>query len=99
MAYEPRPGSMSLFKNDRKEQPNHPDYKGDGMDLEGNPVWISAWLKETSGGKKFFSISLKLKEPKATDDFRGHVGGGSSGGVAGRDASSFSVDLDDEIPF
>lgn len=66
MAYEPRPGSLSLFKNDRKEKDTHPDYRGDGMDLEGRPVWVSAWLKEGSKGK-FFSMSLKYKDAPAED--------------------------------
>jgi hypothetical protein len=28
MAYTMKPGQGSLFKNDRKESNNHPDYKG-----------------------------------------------------------------------
>ena len=63
MAYEPKAGSLTLFRNDRKEKDSHPDYKGDGMDLEGNPVWISAWVKEGKSGQ-FFSISMQKKEPK-----------------------------------
>jgi hypothetical protein len=99
MAYEARPGSLSLFKNDRKEKDSHPDYKGDGMDLEGNPVWISAWLKQGAKGK-FMSISLQLKEPKAEGDFRGgSVDRRGPGPVAGSDRGSFAADLDDEIPF
>jgi hypothetical protein len=63
MAYTPKPGSFSLFKNDRKESDNHPDYKGDGMDIDGNPIWVSAWVKESTKGK-FFSCSFKLKDPQ-----------------------------------
>jgi hypothetical protein len=100
MAYTPKPGSMSLFKNDRKEKDTHPDYKGDGADLEGRPVWISAWLKETNDGKKFFSISLKLKDQPREDSFRG----GASDSVSRRNdpvsrPGSFDADLDDSIPF
>ena len=64
MAYEAKPGSFSLFKNDRKEKDTHPDYKGDGKDLDGNPIWISAWLKDGSKGK-FMSCSIQLKEQQA----------------------------------
>ena len=64
MAYEPKAGSLSLFKNDRKEKNTHPDYKGDGIDLQGNPVWISAWIKEGAKGK-FMSISIQAKEAHA----------------------------------
>lgn len=104
MAYEPKPGQFSLFKNDRKEKDTHPDYRGDGVTIDGKPAWISAWLKEGSKGK-FFSISLQLKNPERDSprdqgaDFRG----GGSGGVAERQdrgiRESFPADLDDQIPF
>ena len=61
MAYEHKPGSLSLFKNDKKEKDSHPDYKGDGLDLEGNAVWVSAWMKEGKNGK-FMSLSMKMKD-------------------------------------
>ena len=64
MAWEPKAGSLSLFKNDRKEKDSHPDYKGDGLDLEGNAVWISAWIKEGAKGK-FMSLSIQKKEQQA----------------------------------
>jgi hypothetical protein len=63
MAYEAKPGSFSLFKNDRKANESQPDYKGDGKDLNGNDVWVSAWLKQGSKGE-FFSCSLQLKADK-----------------------------------
>lgn len=63
MAYEPKPGSFSLFKNDRKEKDSHPDYKGDGLDLNGKPVWVSAWIKEGAKGK-FMSCSMQEKQAK-----------------------------------
>jgi hypothetical protein len=65
MAYVPKAGSLSLFKNDRKERDSHPDYKGDGMDLQGNPVWISAWIKDSQKGK-FMSISIQKKDDQRT---------------------------------
>jgi hypothetical protein len=63
MAYEPKPGQFSLFKNDRKEKDTHPDYKGDGMTPSGEPIWVSAWIKRTERGT-FMSCSMTLKEPK-----------------------------------
>ena len=65
MAYTPKAGSLTLFRNDRKEKDSHPDYKGDGMDLEGNLVWVSAWVKEGAKGQ-FFSISMQKKEQPAS---------------------------------
>jgi len=58
MAYEQKPGDFAIFKNDRKEKPTHPDYTGNGLDLEGNRVQISCWLKEGKKGK-FFSCQMK----------------------------------------
>ena len=60
MAYIPKPGSFTLFKNHNKEAENHPDYRGDGMDMNGEPVWVSAWIKEGAKGK-FMSCSMQHK--------------------------------------
>lgn len=49
-----------LFKNDRKEQSNHPDYKGSAT-INGQEMWISAWIKQGQNGK-FMSLSFKPKE-------------------------------------
>lgn len=49
-----------LFKNDRKEQDNHPDYKG-SINVGGTEFWLSAWIKEGQKGK-FMSLSIKPKE-------------------------------------
>jgi uncharacterized protein (DUF736 family) len=52
--------SGALFKNDRKESDNHPDYKG-SITVKGQQYWISAWLKEGQKGK-FMSLSVKEKD-------------------------------------
>ena len=53
-----------LFKNDRKEKDNHPDYKG-SINADGVEYWISAWMKEGAKGK-FMSFSLTPKEATQT---------------------------------
>lgn len=55
----------ALFKNDRKELDNHPDYKG-SINCDGVDYWLSAWIKEGQKGK-FMSLSIKPKDeaPKA----------------------------------
>lgn len=53
----------ALFKNDRKEKETHPDYKG-SMTVEGKEYWVSGWVKVSSNGNKFLSVSLTEKEPK-----------------------------------
>ena len=88
MAYEAKPGSFSLFKNDRKEKDSHPDYKGDGKDLDGNPIWISAWLKDGSKGK-FMSCSIQLKEQQAP----------ASQAAPAKRYVPTADDLNDPIPF
>lgn len=58
MAFEQRDNSGSLFKNDRKQQPAHPDYTGKGV-VNGKEVYISAWVKTAKSGVPYFSISFK----------------------------------------
>lgn len=60
MAYEHKPGTFSLFKNDKKGNEKAPDYRGDGKDFDGNAVEVAAWLKDGAKGK-FMSCTFKLK--------------------------------------
>ena len=63
MAYVPKEGSGSLFKNDRKTTETHPDYTGSIM-VNNREHYLSAWVKEGTKGK-FFSVSIgKEKQPK-----------------------------------
>ena len=68
MSYVQKPGSLSLFKNEKKITENHPDYTGAGLDLQGRPVWVSAWVKRPEGKKPFFSISITLKEDQEPNE-------------------------------
>lgn len=60
MSYTPQPGSFALFKNDKEGNEKRPDYVGDGLDHNGNPIKVSAWIKQ---GKKGKFMSCKM-EPK-----------------------------------
>ena len=48
-----------LFKNDRKDTDNHPDYKG-SININGEEFWLSSWLKEGKTGK-YMSLSVTPK--------------------------------------
>lgn len=58
MAYEMRPSSGSLFKNDRKEKETQPDYKGKVMLPNGEVRWLSGWKKQTSAGDGWLSLAI-----------------------------------------
>lgn len=86
MAYEQRDNSGSLFKNDKKESENHPDYNGSAM-VNGTEMWMSAWLKTSSNGKKFMSFSFKPKDQQASKP------------VAKSAPKQAEPDFDDDMPF
>lgn len=54
------PNSGILFKNDDKQEANHPDYKG-SAEIGGVEHWISGWKKTGTKGQ-FLSLSFKPKE-------------------------------------
>jgi hypothetical protein len=58
MAYEMRPGSGSLFKNDKKTEDRHPNLKGKIMLPNGEVRWVSAWTKKTAAGDSWLSLSV-----------------------------------------
>lgn len=61
--FQQRELSGSLFKNDRKEQANHPDYRGDCL-IDGVAYWASGWIKTTQRGDKFLSMAYTRKADK-----------------------------------
>ena len=63
MAYQPKDGSGSLFKNDKGENPARPDYRGDIM-LGGVLYEVSGWIKPKTSNpsEKFLSLAGKPKE-------------------------------------
>lgn len=71
MNYETKDNSGALFKNDRKESDKHPDYQGSCV-INGEELWMSAWLKTSEGGKRWMSFSFKPKESKPKQDTRTH---------------------------
>lgn len=69
MPYEQRDNSGSLFKNDRKETSNHPDYTGKCM-VNGKMMRMAAWMKESGSGTKYMSFAFsELREAPPKDDW------------------------------
>jgi uncharacterized protein (DUF736 family) len=56
-----RDNSGALFRNDKKEQPNHPDYKGQCV-VNGVEYWLSSWIKKSQAGQTFMSLALTPKQ-------------------------------------
>lgn len=85
----------SLFKNDRKQSENHPDFKG-SINVNGVDYWMSAWTKEIKqgekAGQKFMSLSIQPKN-QSSDSPRGSFGDGTSTN------GNPSLNEDSELPF
>ena len=70
MAFEQKANSGAMFRNEKKNSPNHPDMRGD-IHLDRTflvnlmnkssdqliKVSISGWSKESAAGKKYLSLS------------------------------------------
>ena len=72
MAYEHKPNTGSIFKNDKKEKDTHADYKGSAL-IDGVDYWISCWINETKDGQKYLKFSFdakdeKVEKPAAVED-------------------------------
>jgi len=50
-----------LFKNDRRVKESQPEYTGN-VQVSGQEYWLSAWVKTSKDGKKFFSLAMTAKE-------------------------------------
>lgn len=74
-----------LFKNDRKETDNHPDYTG-RIDIDGKEYFLSAWIKEGKKGK-FMSLSRGKAVDEAVAQAKPKQG-----------YSQPAADFDDELP-
>lgn len=101
MAYEKKDMSGSLFRNERKETDNHPDWAG-YIIIGGVEYWLNGWEKSGAKGL-FFSLAAKPKQERAAEIKRGYQG--KEPGMYGREPDDgdarggSAAALDDEIPF
>lgn len=75
----------ALFKNNQKQTPQHPDYRGE-IDVEGTKYWVSSWIKKSKKGETFMSLSLRPVVDSQRNSSR-------------NDEPYPDNSLDDEIPF
>jgi hypothetical protein len=91
MAFEQKPGTGALFRNDKDGNESRPDYKGDLTLESGEKIRIAGWLKEGAKGK---FLSLKVDKPRDDRDAVKSDGRGSSRPVAGnRNDDPFGDDI------
>ena len=81
---EKRDNSGVLFKNNKKEKDTHADYEGN-CTVNGQEMWMNAWLKKDKNGNTFMSFSFKPKKLPA--------------GTPARHEDPVQRDRDDRIPF
>ncbi len=88
MAYEQKPNTGSLFKNEKKrEGKQDAEYTGSAL-IEGEEFWVNAWVNEVksgeNAGKKYFAMQFKPKQ--------------QSGGSSSRQQPAL-IEEDPDIPF
>jgi uncharacterized protein (DUF736 family) len=94
MAFEKRDMSGALFKNDRKETENHPDYTGDVL-VNGTSFWINGWKKQDRNGNSFLSLSFKPKDQMRPAS----KSAPASPGKTADDPRTVRRELDDDLVF
>ena len=73
MEYD-RTNRGSIWKNDKKQTDNHPDFTG-SLDVNGVEYWVSAWKRKPDANPKAPALSFSIKpkeaqpEPKPEPDF------------------------------
>jgi hypothetical protein len=98
LAYEQKDNSGSLFKNDRKEQETHADYRGT-IKVAGVDYWLDAWLNESSNGTKYMGLKVKAKDAQGGGSYRTPPTGAAN--TVGQQSYNATIggDLDDDVPF
>ena len=92
MADYDRTNRGSIWKNDRKETDNHPDFTGSFTDANGVEYWVSAWKRKEDAAPKAPALTFTLKPKESQRAAPKKVDPISSGRI--------NDDMDDDaIPF
>jgi hypothetical protein len=82
----------SIWKNDKKETDNHPDFTG-SLNVDGTEYWVSAWKRKPDASEKAPALSFSVKPKDAQ-------GGGTSAPRANqRRPAGDDPFPDEDIPF
>lgn len=83
-----------LFTNDKKQNANHPDFRGN-INVDGVEYWLSAWNKRGQKGG-FISLSVQPKDAKPVS---AHSAAKADGYVKQPVAETTAEALSDDIPW
>lgn len=76
----------ALFKNNKRTEERQPEYTGN-CEIDGKEYWVSAWVRESKNGTKFFSMAYTPKEQNVVQSAPQVV------------TSNVTADVDSQIPF
>lgn len=66
MSYAQKPGTGSLFKNERKSKDIQPDYKGSLTLPDGTTMQLGGWISQGQNGK-YLSLKVSAFLPPVGD--------------------------------
>lgn len=67
MAYEQKPNTGALFRNDKREKDTHAHARGDAL-IDGVAYYVDAWTNTDRNGNKYQSLKFKRKEQRVAQD-------------------------------
>ena len=56
-----------IWKNDKKETENHPDFKG-SINIDGKEYWLSGWKRKAGANPKAPALSLSVQPKEAAQN-------------------------------
>lgn len=94
MAYETKPDTGSLFRNDKRTQDTHAHARGSAL-IDGVEYWVDAWTNVAKNGDKYQSLKFKRKDKQAQASKPQQSYREQSSGSYGEQPG----DLNDDLPF